>query len=590
MKKYILLLCFVTFWNFASGQQKQIDSLSKIINSSEEKDKISALLQLADIHLNNNPKKSIFYSELALKKSKATNDIENTFTATEKIGHAYLLLGNIELAYDYYNIILKEVPPISNPKFSRELLTRKGEIYENLGEFDKAIICYQYSLKIAEKTNDSLSIAQSLNDIGYIFFLMQEFTTANNYFKQSLADFIKLNNLQGISDSYNRIGIIYGITNKNDSALICFNKALNIKRKINATDKIVVMLENIGEVYLQKDQPDSSLVYFNEAYNILDNQNAIYEMAYLQNYLSKAYLLKKEYNKAYETLNKAAKLAINLKYWYVSEIYATYSDYYLKINDYKNAHMYLKLHYTVKDSIFNIKKKHKISELQVKYETNVKEKQIISLNKEKELIQINLKKKNIIILLSIFGIIIITIFSFIIYSALRIKNKTNNILNLKNIEIERQRHEISLKNDVLEKQKEEIITQKESLEDTNAELGKINVYLEKLSNRNVHTDLAIIIATDKCKVESVNLGFFNMFGYSSAEFSDLFPSLKNWFDDEAAEQINVAIKTKDSVNIETIHKTKSELTVFVQTTIIPITNISGNIIKILVIETEITKF
>jgi PAS domain-containing protein len=192
--------------------------------------------------------------------------------------------------------------------------------------------------------------------------------------------------------------------------------------------------------------------------------------------------------------------------------------------------------------------------------------------------------------LSIFGIIIITIFAFVIYAALKIKNKTNRMLSIKNREIELQRYEISIKNDTLEKQKEEITAQKESLEDTNSELGKINVYLEKLSNRNVHTDLAIIVASGNGMVESINLGFFNMFGYSTHDFSDFFHSLSDWYSIEENEQLKHAIETKETINFEAIHKTKAELTVFAQTTIIPITDNLGNVIKILSIETEITKY
>jgi tetratricopeptide (TPR) repeat protein len=589
--KKILLFSFSFILMFSLlAQQNQVDSLKNAIKKNKGKEQIPDLLKLADIYLNYAPEQSIFYSELALKKSKEVFDLESATTAAEKIGNAYLLTGNIEKAYSYFNIILEETPPISDPKYCIKLLLKQGKIYDNLGEFDKALNSYQNSLRIAEGMKDSLYIGRSLNNIGYIYFLMQDYPAANKNFYKALECFLKLKNQEGISDSYNRLGIIYGITNSNDSALYCFKKALSLKKRNEETEKIIVILENIGEVFLQKNLPDSSLFYFYEANNILIKQNAIYELAYLQNYLGKAYILKKDYKKAYEILTDAAKRAKNLRYWYLSEIYSTISDYYAAINDHKNAYNYLKMHYQVKDSIFNVKKKYKVSELLIRYETNEKEKQINTLNKENELSQSNLKKKNIIIILSVFGILIIATFTIIIHSALTKRNKANRLLNSKNKEINLQRQEILLKNELLERQKQEIISQKESLEDTNAELGKINVYLEKLSNKNVHTELAVIIASDKGKVERTNLGFFNMFGYSELEFSGYIGSIENWFSNDEYELINSALKAKESINFETIHKTKAEVSVFVQSTIIPVTDSTGNIVKIIAIETEIAKF
>ncbi len=576
--------------NYAMGQQKQIDSLTELVSHSEGKEQINLLLKIADIYLTNNPEKSIYYSELAIKKANTISDKYSVLAANEIMGNAHLLIGNIEQAYKYFNLILDELPPFTNIDYSIELLTKKGKIYANIGEFDKAILCYQNSLKMAEKNNDSTAVGFAYNNLGYIYFLMQDNSTAIKYFRKALACFISQNNMDGISDSYNHIGIIYGIKNSNDSALYCFYKSLSLLKQSKSSTRIISILDNIGEVYLQKNMLDSSLFYFNKAYELVKEKNDMYGEPYILNYLGKIYIAKGNYKKALETLDLSKKIALKLKFWYISEIYATYSELYAKTNDYKNAYHYLKLYYTVKDSIFNVKKKHKVSELQVKYETIEKEKKILSLNKDNELIQMNLKRKNVILILSALVIIIITIFAFVIYAALQIKNKTNRMLNIKNKEIEIQRQEISLKNRILETQKNEIYTQKESLEETNTELEKINVYLEKLSNRNIHTDLAVLIANENGVVENVNLGFFNMFGYSSLEFPDFFNSIFEWFGNEDIDNINLAIKTKESVNFETIHKSKSNHTLFVQTTILPITDISGKLLKIIVIETEITKY
>jgi PAS domain S-box-containing protein len=161
------------------------------------------------------------------------------------------------------------------------------------------------------------------------------------------------------------------------------------------------------------------------------------------------------------------------------------------------------------------------------------------------------------------GIILLLLFVVIVLNAYRHRRKTGILLKA---------------------QKDEIETQAEELEIKNAELEKLSIVASE-------TDNAIVIASATGDIEWVNDAFTGLYGYSLKEFKE--KKGKNLIEASTNPKIKIliekAISEKASINYITNTTIKSGLKLWVQTTLTPIIDESGNITKIVAIDSDITE-
>ncbi len=191
----------------------------------------------------------------------------------------------------------------------------------------------------------------------------------------------------------------------------------------------------------------------------------------------------------------------------------------------------------------------------------------------------------------IVGLIIYTYTRIRIKMLLRDKRKLEYKVLLRTTEIEAQKKEIVNKNEELLQQKEEIVSQKELLEDTNKELSSINIYLSKLSNQSQNTEIAIVISNDKGDIQWVNENFIKLYEINEMDYiaknNNIFERCIN---EETKQEMIQSIENKASLVFETINKKSSGEGVWVQTTLLPIEDKDGKLVRIVLIENEISSF
>jgi PAS domain S-box-containing protein len=178
--------------------------------------------------------------------------------------------------------------------------------------------------------------------------------------------------------------------------------------------------------------------------------------------------------------------------------------------------------------------------------------------------------------------IILSVFFIIGIIKLYTRRLIHEKLKLENIVNERTK-EISAKNIELQNQKEEILAQSEELE-------QINMELEKLSIVASETDNAIIIADRNGKFEWINNGFTRLYGYNFEEFTQKFQNVIDaTTNNEFGNLFKRCLSEKKSISYESFIITKSGEKIWAQSTITPIVNSNGEISKLIIIDTDISK-
>ncbi len=177
-------------------------------------------------------------------------------------------------------------------------------------------------------------------------------------------------------------------------------------------------------------------------------------------------------------------------------------------------------------------------------------------------------QKGVIYIFIAFSILIVFLV-FVVLRGLVKKQRTNRKLNEQNIAIN--------------KQKEEIVSQSKQVELINSELEKLSIVASK-------TDNAVTIMDAQGNFEWVNAGFTRLYGYTLQLLRNELDTniIKASTNPEIVTVIKEAIELKATRIYESNNTTRSGQSLWVQTTITPIINDEGEVIKLISIDTDIS--
>ena len=298
----------------------------------------------------------------------------------------------------------------------------EAESYSNLslmsffsGKFDDNFYYSLQAIAIYEKLNETEKLA---NEYGEMGFRMNKRNPkkALYYMQKGMKISEKSKFQKPLLGIYNNYGTLKQQQNELDSALYFFRKCLKIKESIKDSVGIPYSLNNIAEIFIIRKQFAEAKKLFDKSLKIRILRNDKYGIADSYAYLGDLNHAEKKYDEA--ILNYDKSLEFSLKYKFNNLLrhnYKMISECYEYSNNSKAALVAYKKHVFYKDSILNTETNSKIAELEVKFETKNKEKQLL----EKEIEVKNTRNKLIAVSsLALF----IGLIGYLIYRQQKLKN------------------------------------------------------------------------------------------------------------------------------------------------------------------------
>lgn len=393
-------------------------------NAPNDSMRVEALWSLAKYFNSIYPEKSLKYGNLALETSRE-NDKEAWMAQSYNIiGIAYDMKGDYNDALENYFESLKINEELENKKEIGKNLNNIGVVYDLQKNYEYALEYYFKSLEIKEELNDSKGIAFSYINISNIYLENEDFDKAAEYLNIALKIAEKNKDNVSISRIYNNIGRLYAEKKNYIMAKDFFIKSLELKKQLNDHFGVLSGLQNISECYLKAEYYQNALEFYNQTIDLAAEIGSKYD-------LKIAY---KDLSVLFEKTGDKAEAVKNFKK------YLCYSD-----------------------SLLDEKKQNLTSELRIRHETDMKEKEIEILNDEKQLSALKLEKEKIrsekqqIYLWSVAvgtGLFIGLVIA--LYLLYRRKKEINNKLVIQKKEIIKQKNEIEIRKNEIEKQRDEI--------------------------------------------------------------------------------------------------------------------------------------
>ncbi len=403
----------------------------------EDKYDISSnwIFYLGNIHMQykNDYSSAIKYYSLAYQKAKTTNNSIQVYYECW-LGYTYSNMGEHELARKH---LLNAIETAENNNISRHLpfayLTYAFEL-RNAYENEKAINNFSKSYEISTEIGDSTYIHTALHEIGNIYSQQRLFDSAVDYHK----------------------------------------KALEIREKLNETVYLMYSYNDIAIDYSNLDSFATSLYYFKKAEEIAGLINDNYTRFKIYNGIVVTYSNLGDYNMATQYLTKMKTIAAELK---IKSIYANLYEgmyfHYKSMRNYEEAMFNLELFVVYRDSVSSEEIQKNLNDLDVKYETVKKDKELLEN-------QSHIKRQQIIILFSIIGLIVFAVFMIIVLRQYRQKKEAYYILEIQNQEILQQKEEIQSQAEHLEEANFEITGQKNVIEKSHRQITASINYAKRI--------------------------------------------------------------------------------------------------------------
>ncbi len=444
MRKVILCILLTCIQSVFS-QPSEADSLLNLLQTAKDTARVSIYNQLSKSYGWDDPDKSIYYGLMADSLAKQLGRNADRIEALSNVGNTYSDLGENAKAIETHLLALKLSEEINDRKLLALAHSNLGVDYQITGDFSNALKHFLSSLSLKEEklpsgepVGDPKSIANTLKNIGVIYDDMGDYDKALQYCTKALQINTEINFPKGIASCLNNIGVIHEEKGEYMAALDYYGRALEIRRELGEMDRIAAILNNIGIVYIDLKDYNKALDYHFEALNIMEKISDLYSAANTSNSIADIYLEKSEPDNAYPYILKGLNTAkqIDAKKL-MADSYRFLAKYHIQKSNYQKAVEAQQELLTLKDSLFKMDMNEKVAEMQTRYETEKKQKEIELLKKDTEIKQLEIvKQKDQKIIFSVIaGFILLTgVFIFVRY---RLRQKNLRIgLEKKNLETE----------------------------------------------------------------------------------------------------------------------------------------------------------
>ena len=364
--------------------------------------------------------------------------------AVHKVAYAYMY-DKPDTALLLYQQELELAQKTSQKLYIGKSLNNMGLIYENIGQISKALEYYHKSLRVKESNNDKEGVAGCFVNIAYLHLTQRDIDKSIEYNKKALKIREEINNQEGIASTLNNLGLNYKDKGDTAEAMACFIRSMKIREALGNNKKLASSFSNIASVYLKQMNYIKALEFYNKALEwekkmedkrgitlSLNNIGYIYnkmgDPSKALNYLLEAYRISNEIRNPRQIQLSAGNLV----------------DAYKALKKHKDALYYYEIHTKIKDSLINGELANESTRMIMKYEFDKKQTtDSLKIAEERKINDLKFKQEQTQRYYLYVGLILLIIFSIVIFNRFRSSQKQKLIIESQKILVEEKHKEIT---------------------------------------------------------------------------------------------------------------------------------------------------
>jgi two-component sensor histidine kinase len=436
------LVTFLLLPLMVYSQQSKEDSLWLILKSAKvKKMTFSDLIAIQKDYASYNKKLRMAYSyELLGRRDLMANEKQKA-EAYLMVAENFRFFGdNIMQSKAYFEESIKLFTKQKNLRKKAEAINLLGAYYQNIDEDSIAIKLYTESLQIAEKIKDTAGILRPYRGFVFIFTKMGLYDKAIAYGLEGIKRSEHFHKEISVAFLSNNTGNAYLQSGQFDLAIAFYKKALSINKD---AENIVRNSSNIGNAYLYLNKIDSAAKYLNRVEVLLPQVKVPRAFIFAYSYIAKLRNHQKRYQQAIGYANEAIRYAKGYQLESISDAaYESLVFSYKKMNMPDSALVALENYWKIKQRFLETSRNKTVAQVEQKFHKYRNEKEI-----ELKAAEIELLKKDLVVdkLLrngALVMSILLALMAILYYNRYKLKQRTSEVLTIKNLEIEKQKMQI----------------------------------------------------------------------------------------------------------------------------------------------------
>ncbi|MEJ7625217.1 MAG: sensor histidine kinase [Ferruginibacter sp.] len=500
--KKIFLFSFFLSISILINAQTKWEQLEATLKDSSEPATLKFYMSAAKDNFFSNRKQSERFASKAYAISLAGNQYIN-----EK-GDMSNLLGVISMYnanYDASDKYLKDALLIAKQE-NNEVLKLKalGNLALNSskkGAYQQAIVQIFELIPLLEKKGDKLGMANNYANLSNAYFYLEQLKNAEIYQLKALDLFRELNYKQGVGNAMNTLGSIYSDKKDFKRAIYYLEKAEAYKKNLNDSTGLANIYINMFELYTRLNNKEAGFKALQKSEKLFKELKDNEGMAKVYTNMGTYYYNLKEYKTAVDYQNKSIQFARKGKDAYVLNIaYENIAKTYSYLNRPDSAISFNTKAKVAKDSLLDFDLQKKISETEIKYQTEKKEKLIGQQQLLLKAKQLTIVRRNYLIGIASAMLLLVISVSYFLSRQNKLKNKAH----LQNLVMHQQ--QLSTKA-VLEAEENERIRIAKDLHDgigqmmsvAKMNLSSIEYELDLDADKKLKMDRVIGLVDESCK-------------------------------------------------------------------------------------------
>jgi two-component system NarL family sensor kinase len=306
-----------------------------------------------------------------------------------------------------------------HPRFLINGLNLAGQSWYFNGAHDKAAEAHLKAIDLISQHGLFELSAKTYIDLANVYIRLGNWAMVEQYLSKAIEKATEYEQDSEYNKASGNLGMVYAMQGKWENSIDVFNRTLRFNKEINNQLAVCKLYNNLGVVYERKGDIPESYEYYNmglqKAIEIQDNASIAIGYQNVAQALSKL----GKYQQALENFEKGIELSTQLgNLDIVRDGLFNLADLYERMGNYKKALKVKTEFIYLNDSLVNLNRLNAISELEIKYETEKKERENLELKNTNLLQEAKIQQQRFQISMISIGVVVLFILvglGFVIY-------------------------------------------------------------------------------------------------------------------------------------------------------------------------------
>lgn len=313
MPCFLLLFVLVLGVEASFGQdQTPVDSLLRVVETLPVSEAFERLMEEVMSVKQNDLQTAQTLAQVAYDLALSQDWKEEEIEALNELASASYLMGDYEKTMTWNELRTDYYVSIGDSVGLAKHLNMVANNLRKLNQQDRGHQLLDRARRICEAADESECLSINYDHRGLLYMDVQAWDQALDAFETCLAIREATQDTVGLGYIYDRLSQVYAVTQRFDEAVAMGGKSLQIRQQLNDELNIGINLNNIGEIYLMKGEPQEALAYFDRALPISKKVKFTDLTRHLYEYQSRAWLQVGEYEAAYGALAQSYALKDSL--------------------------------------------------------------------------------------------------------------------------------------------------------------------------------------------------------------------------------------------------------------------------------------